>query len=335
LLIVVVAAVGWFVRLPYYTISPGSSLDVNERVKVSGAPSYEPEGEVRLLFVRQRARVNVWRWLSAALDPDVDLYKERGFTGGQSPEQVRDQGIADMRVAQFAARSVALQAVGYELGPVREGARVLYVFSGMPASDVLSEGDLILAVDGRAVRNSQGLGKAIGRHTAGESVKVTFLRHGTRRTESIKTQAAFDDGRPIIGVQAVPPYDFPVDIEIDTDRIGGPSAGLAMTLSIVDELTPGELTGGEVVAVTGTIDLAGRVGPIGGMSQKVGSARGAGAALFLVPACPHGAAHAECERDLDRARSRAGDMAVEEVATIEDALEVLEAAGGAPVQTEA
>jgi len=329
---IAIAAAGWFVRLPYYTISPGSSLDVNERVEVSGAPSYDPEGEVRLLFVRQRARVNVWRWIAASFDGDVDLYKEEGFTGGQSPEEIRDEARADMLVAQFDARTVALRTVGYDLEPETDGTSVLYVFGDMPASDVLSEGDLIVAIDGKVVRSSRELGRAIGRHEAGESVSVTFVRDGERRTADVLTTAAFDDGRPIIGVRAVPPYDFPVDIEIDTDRIGGPSAGLAMTLSIIDELTPGELTGGGVVAATGTIDPAGNVGPIGGIAQKAGSARGAHAVLFLVPACPEGTYHADCEQNLDRARDRAGDMEVEEVATIDEALQALESIGGAPLQ---
>ncbi len=330
--VIAVAAAGWFIRLPYYTISPGSSLDVNERVEVTGAPSYEPEGEVRLLFVRQRARVNVWRWLVASIDGDVDLYKEEEFTGGQSPGQVRDEARADMLVAQFSARAVALRAAGYDVEVGPKGVLVLYVFADLPASGVLSEGDLIVSVDGEAVRTSHELGVAIGLHDPGESVEITFLRDGERMEAEVTTAAAFDDDRPIIGVQAVPPYDFPVDVEIDTDRIGGPSAGLAMTLAIIDELTPGEMTGGKVVAVTGTIDLDGNVGPIGGIAQKAGSARAADAEVFLVPACREGPYAAECESDLDRARSRAGDMEVEEVATIVDALEALEAAGGTPVE---
>ncbi len=329
--VVAVVTAGWFIRLPYYTISPGSSLDVNERVDVTGAPGYQPEGEVRLLFVRQRARVNVWRWLIASFDHDIDLFKEAEFTGGQPPEQVRDEARADMAVAQFSARAVALRAVGYDLGEEHEGVRVLYVFAGLPADGVLEEGDLLVAVDGEAVRSSAELGAAIGHHAAGESVRVTYLRDGTRMRTELSTVAAFDDGRPVIGVQAVPPYDFPVEIEIDTDRIGGPSAGLAMTLAIIDELTPGELTGGGVVAVTGTIDLDGNVGPIGGIAQKAGSARAADAELFLVPACHEGAYYAECEADLDRARSRAGEMQVEEVASVGEALQALEAAGGAPL----
>ena len=67
------------------------------------------------------------------------------------------------------------------------------------------------------------------------------------------TTEAGDDGKPVIGVIVSGRYDFPIDVNVDTSQIGGPSAGLAMTLSILDKLTPGDLTGGKKVAVTGTI----------------------------------------------------------------------------------
>ena len=111
--------------------------------------------------------------------------------------------------------------------------------------------------------------------------------------------------------------DLPVDVLVNTGRVGGNSAGLALTLSILDLITPGELTGGLQVATTGTIDPAGVVGPIGGIVQKVVAAREGGMDLFLVPAS-----------EAAQAREHAGDMAVEGVATLEDALAALARHGG-------
>ena len=88
----------------------------------------------------------------------------------------------------------------------------------------------------------------------------------------------------MIGVHVFPHFDFPVKVAVDTAGIGGPSAGLAMTLAILDDLTPGDLTGGKRVAVTGTIDPEGNVGEIGGIEQKAVAAQAAGAQLFIVPA---------------------------------------------------
>src|SRR5690606_17468676 len=105
-------------------------------------------------------------------------------------------------------------------------------------------------------------------------------------------------------------YDFPVDVEIDTGDVGGPSAGLAFTLGIIDDLTPGDLTGGEDVAVTGTISGNGTVGPVGGTGQKAAAVREAGIELFLVPSA-----------DYDAAVDHAGDdLEVVAVDTVEEAL---------------
>ena len=114
-------------------------------------------------------------------------------------------------------------------------------------------------------------------------------------------------------------FDFPVDVKIDTGRISGPSAGLAFTLTIIDDLTPGDLTGGKKVAVTGTIQPGGAVGPIGGVQQKAVTADRAGAKLFLVPM-----------PELKDARSHAGDLKVVGIRTLDDALTELAKAGGEP-----
>jgi PDZ domain-containing protein len=111
---------------------------------------------------------------------------------------------------------------------------------------------------------------------------------------------------------------FPFDVSIDPGQVRGPSAGLAFTLAVLDVLTPGDLTGGHPVAVTGTIDGLGNVGPIGGAEYKAIAAREAGAELFLVPA-----------GEEDIAASRVGDgVTIVPVATLDDALEALAEIGG-------
>jgi PDZ domain-containing protein len=119
-------------------------------------------------------------------------------------------------------------------------------------------------------------------------------------------------------VNVVLDYNFPVDVEIDTGDVGGPSAGLAFTLAIIDDLTPGELTGGSDIAVTGTISGDGTVGPVGGTGQKAAAVRDAGIRLFLVPRDDYQAAVDHAGDDLD----------VVAVDTLDDALAALEERGG-------
>jgi PDZ domain-containing protein len=333
----VVVVVGRQVRLPYYTIEPGSSVDLlgdvdegSPRISVEGAPTYPTDGEIMLLFVRESARVNLWEWIRASLDPDIDLFREQEFTGGRDPEDVRVESEAEMARSQLAATRLALEAAGYEV-PVGEGVVVLAVAPSRPAADVLEPGDVLLAIDGTVIERPTQVGELVQQHDPGDTLEVRLRRANEERTVEVPVVVG-DDGRPIVGVYVSGRYDFPVDVAIDTSRIGGPSAGLAMSLSVLDTLTPGDLTGGKKIAVTGTISEDGAVGEIGGISQKAISARGSGADLFIVPACTREEIEAECERDLARAEDRAGDLRVVPVATFDEALEVLEENGAAAVE---
>ena len=112
-------------------------------------------------------------------------------------------------------------------------------------------------------------------------------------------------------------FKFPVQISIDSGQVGGPSAGLAFTLGILDVMTPGSLTGGLKISTTGTMAIDGTVGPIGGIHQKVMASRRAGVQLMLVPAS-----------EIDEARKYAGDLRIEPVETLDQALEILTTVGG-------
>ena len=333
--VVLVVIIGSAVRLPYYTISPGSAVnllgDVSEkkpRISVDGAKAYPTDDQIMLLFVRESARVNVWEWIQASVDPDIDLFKEAQFTGGLDPEEVRVESDADMARSQLAAKKLALEAAGYTV-PVGEGVTVLAVSPSRPAADVLKQGDVLLQVDGKPLDQPDSLSEAVKTHKAGDTVEVVLERDGKQQTVQVPTVAG-DDGKPVIGVYVSGRYDFPIDVKVDTSNIGGPSAGLAMTLSIVDTLTPGDLSGGKRVAVTGTISEDGSVGEIGGISQKATSAKAAGARSSSFPRARATDIKKECERDLAKAKERAGDLQVIPVATFDEALKALKDIGGEP-----
>ena len=328
-----VGCAGYLWHVPYTTISPGSSVALAERVTIEGAETYpEPRGDVRLLFVRERNNVNAWEYLRARWDGDTEIIDDEVATGGQPSADLAAEAYADMASAKLAATKVALERAGYRVPPPR-GALVLATLPSRPGASVLREGDVILAVDGRPIVTTGDLGRAVDAGTAGAVVPVVVRRDGKRKTVDVRYSLG-PEGGTVIGVRVFPAFSFPVEVEVDTEGIGGPSAGLAMTLAILDDLTPGDLTGGRRVAATGTIDERGRVGPIGGLRQKGVSARAAGASVFLVPACPIEPASAAtaCRNDLRSLRERAGrGVAVVPVADIGEALEALRERGGAPV----
>ena len=159
-----------------------------------------------------------------------------------------------------------------------------------PAAEVLEIDDVIVAVDGNDVDVPDEIGDLLQVGGPGATHTLTVERPAGSDTQvevEVTTIAAPDDpDRAIIGIapeDRITDFDFPVDVSIDSGDVGGPSAGLAFTLAVLDVLTPGELTGGHRVAVTGTMSLDGSVGPVGGGAQKAIAVRDAGYEVFLVP----------------------------------------------------
>jgi len=338
LTLVVLAALatvaGFVIHVPYTTIAPGEALSLPPLVTISGAPTYATtRGDIRLLFVREAGHVSLWRYLQARLDPDIDLLKDASANpGGLTSDQLNAEGQQQMADAKSAASVVALEAAGYKVG-VDPGLVVSELSPGFPAIKVLRWGDVILSADGHKIVRASDLSALIAKHRVGDQVVLVVVRGGKQVTERVGVAA--DQGRKIVGVLVSPRFSFPFKVNVDTRDIGGPSAGLAMTLSIFDDLTPGNLTGGVRVAVTGTIDAQGNVGEIGGIQQKAVAARAAGVTLFIVPRCsPQDSPVdlASCQADLAAATKRAGGkIAVKPVSTFLQALQVLRDAGGAPV----
>jgi len=153
---------------------------------------------------------------------------------------------------------------------------------GYPASTALKAGDVIEAVDGKAVDGQTSLSSMITAHPVGTVLTLTVLRDGKTLTIPVASKAS--GGTAVIGVDAQEQYKFPFTVSISVGDIGGPSAGMMFALGIIDKLTPLNLTGGKFIAGTGEITAAGQVQPIGGIQQKMLGARSAGATIFLTPA---------------------------------------------------
>jgi PDZ domain-containing protein len=327
-LAVIVALLGTMIRLPYVIYSPGDATPVQGIVKISGARSYRSRGEVLFLTVAvSRNRPNVWRFLQAKLDDDSEIIGEDRFLGGQSRKQVNRENVVAMDDSQLAAKKVALEQLGYKVTATGAGALVVQVVKDSPASGKLESGDLITAIDGEPVRLMDEIRPIVQSKPAGSTFDFSITRKGRALEVPVKTEEATSGdlkGKPMIGIVPVTKdlhLDFPVDITIDPGPVSGPSAGLAFTLTIIDELTPGSLTGGRNVAVTGTMDLDGHVGEVGGVPQKTAAALDAGAKLMIVP-----------RAEVKQARERAGDgLAVVGVDTIDQALRALRQHGGVPV----
>ncbi|MCA1845024.1 MAG: PDZ domain-containing protein [Actinobacteria bacterium] len=324
LLMVVPILAGVLVRVPYYLISPGEARGVAELIKVKGdgAKVFPPKGKILFTTVSLAGDVNVFEALSGWLDKEVEVIPEKQITGGAPKTEVRQLNIQAMVDSKLTATKVALERLGYRVSVTGDGALVTAVNPGDPADGQLQIGDVIKTIDGEAITLHDQVVSKVRQHQPGDMITVGFKRGGADKTVELKS-IADPEGHARIGVVLQTndlKYDFPVDVSIETGLVGGPSAGLAFTLALIDDLTEGELTGGRYVAVTGTIDADGNVGPVGGVAQKTVTARKAGAIAFLVP-----------PDEEKEARKFAGKMQIIPVKKLDDALTALHRLGGSEV----
>ncbi|MGH8959097.1 MAG: PDZ domain-containing protein, partial [Acidimicrobiia bacterium] len=193
-----------------------------------------------------------------------------------------------MDLSKETAITLALRRLGYEVETHSDGVAVAEVVETAPAADVLQVNDIITAVAGSPVELPTEIGAALTGKQPGDAITLGFTRDDEPMTAQVELIAQDEDPTaPLIGISVAalnPRFEFPFPIDIDAGLIGGPSAGMMYTLAVMELLSPDSLSSGHVVAGTGTIDVDGNVGGIGGVRQKVVAAEAAGADVMLVPA---------------------------------------------------
>lgn len=294
--LVVVLAVGLsFIHPPYAIYEPGpvtntlEATDGTPVVTVRGARTYPTSGALDFTTVYVSggpgAPVDGWDVLRAWADPAAEVVpRAEAFPPGASQDEIAEINTKEMANSQQEAIAVALRGLGRT---VDEHVVVDAIEKGAPALGALEAGDRITAVDGRRVRTRVEAIRAIRARRVGATVRLSVVRDGTDRVVRVPTVGARVSGGgevPVIGVILAPRFTFPFDVTIDAGEVGGPSAGMMLSLAVRDVLTPGAMTGGKQIAGTGTISERGSVGPIGGIEHKLVGARRAGAQWFLAPA---------------------------------------------------
>lgn len=299
----------------YYVITPGGSYDVSNRLQI---PQERRQEMGELAFTAVYAREANWVGVIAGrLDRTAEIVPAAQVRPrGVSQAELREINRRLIEESKAVAAVVGLRAAGYEARITGQGAEVNQVLAGMPADGLVRPGDLIVAVDGRPVGTAVEVIEATRRHQVGEEVRLTIVRDGQQQEIVVGTRGAADEpSRPVIGAAiSTRAFDaeLPFPVVIDTENIGGPSAGMMFALGILDAVTDGLLTRGHAVAGTGTIAVDGTVGPIGGAAQKVIAAERDGAIVFLVP-----------RENYEDARGRAGTIQVVPIDRFADAVRAL------------
>ncbi len=331
------------VKINYWEVAPGSAEEVASRFSfdknaLSQVTRYKTSAPI-LFVTAYGSKLSALDALVGVLDPDVDVLNREEKFGTITPSEQRRLGFQAMASAKQIAEYVALNRLGYDVS-IAYGKLIIerLVCEDAPrplsACLQLNPGDTITAFDGIEIPTLSDLMPIIADYSPGDVIEVTITPHKT--TDSVKKKIELmvspdDPDRTIIGVWPADTrtVDLPFEVDIDTDSIGGPSAGLSFTLALLDELTAGELTGGVKVAATGTIDGDESVGAIGALRQKTVAVKASGATVFFVPS-------AQTPEELSAARRVAGSkLRIVPVANLGEALKVLEELGGAVISNDA
>ena len=281
---------------PYVVERPGPVFDTLGVVETSDGDSvplieipdettYPTSGQLDLLTVYvDGSREDPLPWLEVAqawFNPSRTVLPiDAVYPDGQTEQESDEESAAAMDTSQQDAVAAALGELGIPFDSVLTVAEVI---EDTPSDGVLEAGDEILTAAGQPVSDVDGLRAILQDAGVGTDVELAIRRGADELTLTVAPIASESDGSAVIGVFASSVYDFPIDVRIQLENVGGPSAGMMFALGIYDKLTPGELTDGEHIAGTGTIGGTGQVGAIGGVVQKMYGARDAGAEWFLAP----------------------------------------------------
>ncbi len=254
-------------------------------------------------------QLSVWQWIGAQFQSHIEfLPASELVTPGQPTSELAPQGYLEMSDSKQAAEVAAFSALGFKVPGTPTGALITGINYPSPAwSANVQVADQIVGVNTAKVTSTCSLISEMHKYSPGQKVEITIAKSHISNTgvitwsseksvlmKLIKSPSYLvQSGCPGvsgankawigISVEDAASYVFPAQVAINTNYIGGPSAGLSMTLMLIDELSRGSLTNHKLIAATGTISANGDVGEVGGVAQKTVAVYNSGARVFLVP----------------------------------------------------
>jgi PDZ domain-containing protein len=317
-LLLVAGILGTALPVPYVAQVPGPTfntlgdIDGDPVITVRGRDRNEVDGNLTLTTVGVgRAGLSLVEAVRGWFDDEVSVVPEESvYPPDRTEEEIEQANRQAFLTSEESAEAAALGELGYPVKVVVRGI----AGDDSPSDGLLEENDAIESVDGQPTPDSATLAAVLTAIPAGSSVQVAYTRLGQPGTATVTTGDAPDREGSVLGVTVREQPSAPFDLDIDVADVGGPSAGLMLSLGILDLVGDTDLTEGAVVAGSGTIDPQGTVGPIGGIQLKMVAAQEIGAELFLVPA----------DNCADALGSPATGLTLARVGTLDDALTALE-----------
>ncbi|WP_083966638.1 YlbL family protein [Demequina globuliformis] len=305
----------------------GETEDGTPLVQIDGAPTYPASGELRLTTVSvARSSSELFTLgpvLRGWLSPERYVQPEENVFGDpEQEEEFDEQSQVEWVTSQEAATVAALEVLGE---PVPATLEVAGLDGSSQADGLILAGDIITSVDGAAVDTFGELTDAVTAHAPGDDITVGFTRDGQAQEATFGLNDN-GSGGAVMGLYIDPQFDLPIDVTVQIDKVGGPSAGMMFSLGILDKLTETDELNGAHVAGTGALSADGDVHPIGGIRMKLYGALNAGADYFLAPI-------ENCDEVIDHVPEGLEVFAVDNVDQAYDAIQAIGAGDTAALAT--
>jgi Lon-like protease len=315
LVLVAIAAAFFLLPSDDYLLLPDRARAVGPLVEIEGEKPMRDGGGIYFVAVDVR-KASLFESLFPSIHEGSTLVPEDQLLPPGVNEEARREGeLRAMARSQQVAAAVALRRLGYPVKTTNVGVLVDALVAGSPSVGKLRPNDVIAKVDGKPVRTRSDLLRRIGAHRPGDQVRLEVERGAKKATITLRTAADPDKPeRAVIGVyvEQAASIKLPLKVKIDLGNVGGPSAGLAFALDVMEELGR-DVDGGRKIAATGEIELDGTVAPVGGVKQKTIAVRRSGIGVFLVPAGDNA----------EEARRHAGGLRIVPVKNFQQALRSL------------
>jgi PDZ domain-containing protein len=315
------------IKLPYYLNMPGDAYELPPIIEVEGGD--ESKGKFMMTTVGvSRGEINILTYLWSQIAPYHDLIPAENMrVEGETDAEYFYRQLHMMDMSQNVAIAVAYEKADKQVDYQYNGVFIMSVIDGMDAKNKLEVGDRIFEVEGKPLLNSEEFIEYVGHLTEGDQLKLSIEREGKILNKEVMISSfPTNPNKYGVGISLVTDREIDVEpkVKINTETVGGPSAGLMFTLEIYNQLTEGDLTKGYKIAGTGTINYEGVVGPIGGITHKVVAADKAGADYFFAPS-ENNAIDSNYHDAIQAALELETDMDIIPINTLDDAIKFLEA----------
>ncbi len=277
IILLVVIVLLCYVKIPYYIMAPGGTINITDRVVMENYVN--DKGSLNMLYVSE-------------YDATPMLYllaKVRGFdTFANENRQVANESVKDIdernKIMRDNSLDIATLVAYNKAGKDIEIKKKNNIVIGTTSDNGFKVGDVIKTVNGSLCEDVQDIRNIIGASEIGDKISFVIDRNGKEKT--IESEVYIENNSKVVGVIIMTEYDYELNPKIDIkfkNSESGPSGGLMLTLTIYNAISEDDLIKGRNIAGTGTISIDGSVGEIDGVKYKIMGAAKNGIDIVFVP----------------------------------------------------